>query len=93
MMKKKHLYFTISIAILSLVHLLFSYFYVRMYGYFNLHVYFNSFVLVSQLLRFVLDAYIIVCSFFAIREEKQKILPFYLLFFLFNLILPFLFHV
>lgn len=92
-MKKKHLYFAISIAILSLVHLLFSYFYVRMYGYFNLHRNLNSFLLVSQILRFVLDAYIIVCSFFAIREEKQKILPFYLLFFLFNLILPFLFHV
>lgn len=92
-MKKKHFYFTISIVFLSLVHLLFSYFYVRMYGYFNLYGSLNSFVLVSQIFRFVLDTYIIVCSFFAIREEKQKLLPFYLLFFLFNLILPFLFHV
>ncbi len=77
-MKKKHLYFTISIALLSLVHLLFSYFYVRMYGYFNLHGNLNSFVLVSQILRFVLDAYIIVCGFFAIREEKTKNIAFLL---------------
>ncbi len=88
-MKKKHLYFTISIALLSLVHLLFSYFYVRMYGYFNLHGNLNSFVLVSQILRFVLDAYIIVCGFFAIREEKKKIFAFLLTVLLFNLIMPF----
>ncbi len=92
-MKKKHLYFTISIALLSLVHLLFSFFYVRIYGYFNLHGDLSSFVLVSQLFRFALDAYIVVFGFFALREGKQKMVPFYLLFFLFNLILPFLFHV
>ncbi|MEY8445877.1 hypothetical protein [Enterococcus ratti] len=92
-MQKKYLYFTISMAFLSFLHLLFSYFYMRMYGYFNLHGNLNSFIWTSKLLRFALDVYIILCGFFAIREEKQKILPFYLLFFLFNLILPFLFHI
>ncbi|EOH92308.1 hypothetical protein ACTNBL_04925 [Enterococcus villorum] len=92
-MQKKHFYFTISIALLSLLHLLFSYFYVRMYGYFNLHGNLNSFILISQVFRLALDAYIVLCGFLAIREDKQKLLPFYLLFFLFNLILPFLFHV
>ena len=92
-MQKKHFYFTISIALRSVLHLLFSYFYVRMYGYFNLHGNLNSFILISQVFRLALDAYIVLCGFLAIREDKQKLLPFYLLFFLFNLILPFLFHV
>ncbi len=93
LMQKKHLFFTISIALLSLLHLLFSYFYVRMYGYFNLTGSLSSFLLAARLFRFAIDAYIIICGFYAIREERLKILPFYLLFFLFNLILPFLFHI
>ncbi|MGG5312040.1 MULTISPECIES: hypothetical protein [unclassified Enterococcus] len=91
-MTKKHKSFIISITLLSLVHLLFSFYYLRLYGYFNLHGQLNTFLLLSMILRVVLAVYIVVCGFFAIREEKQKLLPFYLLFFLFNLLLPFLFQ-
>lgn len=86
-------FFTLSIAFLSLAHLIFSYFYIRMYGYFNLHGHLNSFMTAAWILRFIIDVYIVICGFFAIREERYKVLPFYLLFFLFNLILPFIFHI
>lgn len=79
-MQKKHL-FTLSIAFLSLAHLIFSYFYIRMYGYFNLHGHLNSFMTAAWILRFIIDVYIVICGFFAIREERYKVLPFYLLFF------------
>ena len=93
-MQKKHLFFTLSIAFLSLAHLIFSYFYIRMYGYFNLHGHLNSFMTAAWILRFIIDVYIVICGFFfAIREERYKVLSFYLLFFLFNLILPFIFHI
>ncbi|EGP5616910.1 hypothetical protein DUC44_001611 [Enterococcus faecium] len=92
-MQKKHLFFTLSIAFLSLAHLIFSYFYIRMYGYFNLHGHLNSFMTAAWILRFIIDVYIVICGFFAIHEERYKVLPFYLLFFLFNLILPFIFHI
>ncbi|EGP4991129.1 hypothetical protein VD172_001665 [Enterococcus faecium] len=92
-MQKKHLFFTLSIAFLSLAHLIFSYFYIRMYGYFNLHGHLNSFMTAAWILRFIIDVYIVICGFFVIREERYKVLPFYLLFFLFNLILPFIFHI
>ncbi len=90
---RRNIFFTLSIAFLSLAHLIFSYFYIRMYGYFNLHGHLNSFMTVAWLLRFVIDAYIVICGFFAVREERYKVLPFYLLFFLFNLVLPFIFHI
>ncbi|ONN34366.1 hypothetical protein BTN90_10290 [Enterococcus faecium] len=47
----------------------------------------------AWILRFIIDVYIVICGFFAIREERYKVLSFYLLFFLFNLILPFIFHI
>ncbi len=56
---KKHLYFTISIALLSVLHWLFSYFYIRLYGYFNLQGSLNQFLLFTQVFRFVLNFYII----------------------------------
>ncbi|MGM9902860.1 hypothetical protein A5844_001528 [Enterococcus sp. 10A9_DIV0425] len=92
-MSKKHKLFMISIAILSVIHLLFSYYYLHLYGHFNLQGNLNSFLLISFILRLLLDLYIVTCGFLAIREDKQKVLPFYLLFFLFNLVLPFLFHI
>ncbi|WP_237558939.1 hypothetical protein [Enterococcus mundtii] len=91
-MTKKHKRMIISIALLSLIHLLFSFYYLHLYGYFNLHGQLNTFLLLTLILRVILAGYIILCGFFAIREEKQKLLPFYLLFFLFNLLLPFLFQ-
>ncbi|WP_347401447.1 hypothetical protein [Enterococcus sp. DIV0660C] len=91
-MQKKHTIFMISIAVLTIVHLIFSYFYIRMYGYFNLNGNLSSFLLVSNLFRIALDLFIIICGFLALREEKMKFLPFYLLFFLVNLVFPFLFH-
>ncbi|WP_333777817.1 hypothetical protein [Enterococcus thailandicus] len=91
-MQKKHTIFMISIAVLTIAHLFFSYFYIRMYGYFNLNGNLNSFLLVSNLFRIVFDLFIIICGFFALREEKMKFLSFYLLFFLINLVLPFIFH-
>lgn len=52
-----------------------------MYGYFNLHGHLNSFMTAAWILRFIIDVYIVICGFFAIREERYKVLPFYLLFF------------
>jgi hypothetical protein len=92
-MGKKHLFFMISIAFFSLLHLIFSYYYMRLYGYFNLQGTLSGFVMGSQFLRLILNAYIVICGFLALRENKKRLLPFYLLFFLFNLILPFLFQV
>lgn len=92
-MKKKHLYFTISIALLSVLHWLFSYFYIRLYGYFNLQGSLNQFLLFTQVFRFVLNFYIIFCGYITLREENRKLLLIDLLFFLFNLLLPFLFPI
>ena len=92
-MQKKHLYFTISIALLSVLHWLFSYFYIRLYGYFNLQGSLNQFLLFTQVFRFVLNFYIIFCGYVTLREENRKLLLIYLLFFLFNLLLPFLFPI
>ncbi|MDA9461107.1 hypothetical protein B835_994 [Enterococcus mundtii 3F] len=91
-MTKKHKLLLISIALFSLIHLLFSFYYLHLYGYFNLHGQLNTFLLLTLILRVVFAGYIVLCGFLAIREEKQKLLPFYLLFFLFNLLLPFLFQ-
>ena len=55
-------FFTLSIAFLSLAHLIFSYFYIRMYGYFNLHGHLNSFMTAAWILRFIIDVYIVICA-------------------------------
>ncbi|MFV0560125.1 MAG: hypothetical protein ACK5NA_05365 [Enterococcus sp.] len=91
-MKQKHSLFIIGIFILSLIHLIFSFYYVRLYGYFNVEGNVTTFVLLTRIGRFLLDALIVLAGYLAMREGKQRFLPFYLLFFLMNLILPFLFQ-
>ncbi|MGX7163714.1 hypothetical protein [Enterococcus massiliensis] len=91
-MTKKHRNFLIGILIFSILHLIFCTFYQRLYGYFNLHQGVQGFVTLTQILRVLFLGAIGIGGFLSLREQVKKAIPFYLAFFLFNLILPFIFR-
>lgn len=89
----KHKRLMISIIALTAVHLLICIFSTKLYAYFNMAGSLGSFRIGLILFRIIFAVYIALCGYFALRENLTKYLPLYLLAFLFNLILPYLFAI
>lgn len=91
MKKNKDLLFAIGIALLSILHLVLSIYYWKLYGYFNLHDNLTGFLLAIKVFR--LGIYLLICGlgYQSLRHQEKKLLACYGLLFLFNLILPFIF--
>lgn len=92
-MRKKHIILMITTIFLSILHLVLSLFYVRLYAYFNEQGSLQPFVLSVQIFRLACYVLIGVSGFLAVQDKQKKVLLFDLCFFLFNLILPYLFTV
>lgn len=91
-MDKKHRYLITVITILTFVHMVFCTFYPRIYGYFNTQDLLPTFLTVLLVIRIAFFAGIAFCGFLALRDRSNKILPFYLVLFFFNLIIPAIFR-
>lgn len=91
-MTKKHRKFLAVILIVTILHLLFCGFYQQIYGYFNLQGGLMPFLTITQLMRIIFLIFIGIGGLLSLREQVKKALPFYLAFFLFNLVIPFIFQ-
>lgn len=91
-MEKKHRYLITVITILTLIHMVFCTFYPRIYGYFNTQDLLPSFLTVLLVIRVLFFAGVAFCGFLAIKDRSNKVLPFYLILFFFNLIIPAIFR-
>ena len=91
-MTKKHRLLIAAIAILTLLHMVFCAFYSRLYGYFNLQDNLRLFLLATLIFRGIFLAVIAISGFIILNDKASKVTPFYLIFFLFNLIIPFVFN-
>ncbi|MEG2944582.1 MAG: hypothetical protein RR813_06955 [Enterococcus sp.] len=91
-MTKKHRLLIALITVLTLFHMVFCAFYSRLYGYFNLHDNLQSFLTTILIIRGILLGGIAFAGFISLKDESRKTTPFYLIFFLFNLIIPFVFN-
>lgn len=91
-MEKKHRYLITIITVLTFVHMAFCTFYPTLSAYFNTHDHLRSFLTAVQLIRAVFLTGIAFSGFIAIKDRAKKIVPFYLVLFLFNLVIPFIFR-
>ena len=90
-MTKKHRLLIAAIAVLTLFHMIFCAFYGRLYGYFNLEGQLQSFLTTTAIIRGLLLIGIAISGLISLKDKASKTTPFYLIFFLFNLIIPFIF--
>ena len=91
-MEKKHRYLITIITVLTFVHMVFCTFYPTLTAYFNTHGQLRGFLTVVQLTRALFLTGTAFGGFLAVKDRAKKIVPFYLILFLFNLIIPFIFR-
>ncbi|MBR8698807.1 hypothetical protein I8F93_15615 [Enterococcus gallinarum] len=88
-LKKQQQRFMI-LAVLTIIHLIFSSFYLYFYGYFNGQNLASFFVVITSLLRYGFLLWIAVWGYLAMKHT-QKAAFFYLALFFINLIFPYFF--
>ncbi|MFV0557479.1 MAG: hypothetical protein ACK5MW_02420 [Enterococcus sp.] len=91
-MNKKHRTLIILITVLTVIHTIFCAYYPWLYGYFNLQDHLAPFLEAVFFSRSAFVCLIAISGFLSIRDKMNRALPFYLIFFLFNLLLPNLFN-
>ncbi|WP_455326568.1 hypothetical protein [Enterococcus saigonensis] len=91
-MTKKHRLLIAVVTVLTLFHMIFCAFYNRLYGYFNLQDTLQLFLTTTFILRGALLVIIAILGLVSLNDHDSKVTPFYLIFFLFNLIIPFIFN-
>lgn len=92
-MKKKHIILCIVILLLSAVHFFLSIYFLKLYAYFNVQNNLRTFVTAVRVFRYGIYGLTIVSGYLALKDQQRKLILFYLTFFVFNLMLPFLFSV
>lgn len=90
---KKHRYLMISIISITAIHLLVCLFSTKLAAHFNMAGTLGTFKNTLSVLRMLFTFYIVGCGYVALREGFKQLLPLYLMFFFFNLVLPYLFAI
>ncbi|MGM0123344.1 hypothetical protein IGI37_000710 [Enterococcus sp. AZ194] len=87
-MKKKTMLLLGCIAFFSLIHLGLCFFYPQMYAYFSGQEQLTVFLTSLRIFRWLLYCAVILAGLYTLQKKETKVVPAYLLFFLFNLLLP-----
>ncbi|KAF1296445.1 hypothetical protein BAU15_12890 [Enterococcus sp. JM4C] len=87
-MKNKTLLLLGIIAFFSLVHLGLCFFYPQMYAYFSGQAQLTLFLSILRIFRWALYVAVALAGLFSLQKKETKFVPVYLLFFLFNILLP-----
>lgn len=91
-MNRKHRTLITIVAILTTIYMVFNAFYEYLYGYFNIHGELSSFLTTANLIWWFILIVVALCGLTAVRDQAKKIIPFYLIFFLMNLLSPYIFR-
>lgn len=87
-MNRKHRTLITIVAIVTTIYMVYSAFYMRALGYANITGHLNSFLLWDNIARWTILSFVGICGLVAIRDQMKKTVPFYLVFFMMNLVIP-----
>ena len=87
-MKKQSIILLGFIAIFSFIHLGLCFFYPQMYAYFTGQEQLSAFLTSLRIFRWALYCGVAFAGLYSLQQKETKTVPIYLLFFLFNLLLP-----
>lgn len=92
-MKKIQTVLAVLTLVLSVANFILALRYLPLYAYFNTNDHLSSFLLSVQIFRIVIYLLTIIGGYISLRRQKTRAMFFYVAFFLFNLLLPFLFSI
>lgn len=87
-MNRKHRILIMVVAIVTTSYMVYSAFYLRTLGYANITGHLNSFLFWDQVARWGILAFVGASGLIAVRDQMKKAVPFYLIFFMMNLVIP-----
>ncbi|MHC5249931.1 hypothetical protein [Enterococcus sp. LJL90] len=92
-MKKIATWTALLTIVFSLANFILALRYLPLYAYFNTNNQLGGFLIAVQFFRVLIYILTIIGGYWALRQQKTRAMLFYVAFFLFNLLLPFLFSI